>query len=229
VHYSTDYVFDGSKRTPYLETDATRPLNVYGRTKLAGEQAIRDSGAAHLILRSSWVYATRGRNFLLTILRLATERPELRVVSDQTGAPTCAVDLAQATAKILAAICAQNPVELGRSFASFSGTYHLTAAGQTTWHGFAQAILEQAPALARDSSWFAAATQGRPLIAKRIVPITTAEFHSLAPRPAYSVLSNLRLARTFHISLPDWPTQLRQCLARALANQELQSIPPDKP
>lgn len=212
VHYSTDYVFDGAKCTPYLETDATNPLNVYGKSKLAGEQAIRESGAAHLILRSSWVYATRGKNFLLTILRLAAEREELRVVSDQTGAPTCAWNLAQATAKILAAIWPWDAAKLERSIGSLSGTYHITAAGQTTWHGFAQAIREKAPALAGNAAWFAIATQGRPLIARRIVPITTAEFGAPALRPAYSVLSNQRLAQTFRVSLPDWSTQLERCL-----------------
>ena len=225
VHYSTDYVFDGAKRTPYLETDATNPLNVYGESKLAGEQAIRDSGAAHVILRSSWVYAARGKNFLLTILRLAAEREELRVVSDQTGAPTCAWDLAQATAKVLAAIWPQDAAKLERSIGSLSGTYHITAAGQTTWHGFAQAILQQAPTLAGHSAWFTAATKGRPLIARRIVPITTAEFDAPAPRPAYSVLSNRRLTQTFRVSLPEWATQLEHCLQRQTAADKPQASP----
>ena len=217
VHYSTDYVFDGAKRTPYLETDATNPLNVYGQTKLAGEQAIRDSGATHLIFRTAWVYSTRGKNFLLTILRLATEREELRVVDDQAGAPTCAREIARATANILAELYKE--ARPNERFSAVSGTYHMTAAGETTWYHFAKAILQQAPstrhaaaaAVLPSSDWFAAATDGRPLIAKRIVPITTGEFRSPTRRPDYSVLSNLRLSQTFQVSLPDWNTQLRRC------------------
>src|SRR6267378_7093480 len=138
IHYSTDYVFDGVKRVPYDEADSANPINVYGKTKFAGEQAIRRSGVPYLIFRTSWVYATRGRNFLLTILRLATEREELRIVSDQVGAPTCASDVAAATAKIVAQV-----VERGSATSAFSevsGTYHLTAAGETTWYDFARAI-----------------------------------------------------------------------------------------
>lgn len=130
VHFSTDYVFDGSKKAPYVETDPLNPLNAYGRTKLAGEDAIRNSGAAHLIFRTSWVYATHGRNFLLTILRLATEREELKIVRDQIGAPTCAADIAAATARILASIYGRN--DDTRAFSKVSGTYHMTAAGETT-------------------------------------------------------------------------------------------------
>jgi dTDP-4-dehydrorhamnose reductase len=211
VHFSTDYVFDGSNKAPYVETDSPNPLNAYGRTKLAGEEAIRDSGAAHLIFRTSWVYATHGRNFLLAILRFATEREELRIVRDQIGAPTCAADIAATTAKILTTIC-------GRSddtcpFSKVSGTYHMTAAGETTWYDFTKAILEEAAHASQDLSWFAAATQGRPLLARRIVPITASEYGSHTPRPAYSVLSNSRLTQTFGVALPDWRTQLRQCFA----------------
>lgn len=213
VHYSTDFVFDGAKKSPYLETDATNPLNVYGKSKLAGEQAIRDSGAFHLIFRTSWIYSTRGKNFLLTILRLATEREELKIVSDQLGAPTCAWDVARATTEILSRMSPRNQSELQRS-SSFSGTYHLTASGQTSWYEFARAILEKASTISSDVPWFAAATNGRPLITKRIVPIATEEFRSPARRPAYSVLSNLRLSETFHLTLPDWATQLQHCLAQ---------------
>jgi dTDP-4-dehydrorhamnose reductase len=211
VHFSTDYVFDGSKKVPYVETDSPNPLNAYGRTKLAGEQAIRDSGAPHLIFRTSWVYATRGRNFLLAILRLATEREELTIVCDQIGAPTCAHDIAVATTKILTGIYRQD--ECQRSISSLSGTYHMTAAGETSWYNFAKAILERAPTISRDVGWFAAATQGRPLIAKHIVPIPSEEFRSPTRRPNYSVLSNSRLAQTFQVSLSDWTTQLQCCLA----------------
>src|SRR5260221_2080299 len=136
VHYSTDYVFDGAKKLPYDEADSANPINVYGKTKFAGEQAIRSSGVSHLIFRTSWVYATRGRNFLLTILRLATEREELRIVNDQVGAPTCASDVAAATTKILSPICERNNGWF--VFPEVSGTYHMSAAGQTTWHDFAK-------------------------------------------------------------------------------------------
>jgi len=211
VHFSTDYVFDGSTKAPYEETDATNPINVYGKTKLAGEEAIRDSGAAHLIFRTAWIYATRGRNFLLTILRLATEREELKIVRDQIGAPTCAADIAAATTKILTNIYARN--DGADEFSKVSGTYHMTAAGETTWYDFTKAILEEAAHASQDLSWFAAATQGRPLLARRIVPITASEYGSRTPRPAYSVLSNSRLTQTFGITLPDWRTQLHRCFA----------------
>src|SRR5216683_3922448 len=141
VHFSTDYVFDGSTKAPYEETDATNPINVYGKTKLAGEEAIRDSGAAHLIFRTAWIYATRGRNFLLTILRLATEREELKIVRDQIGAPTCAADIAAATAKILTNIYGRND---DAAFSKVSGTYNMTAAGEKTCCDFTKAILEEA-------------------------------------------------------------------------------------
>jgi dTDP-4-dehydrorhamnose reductase len=211
VHYSTDYVFDGSKRSPYNETDETKPLNVYGKSKLAGEQAIRASGASHLIFRTAWVYANRGRNFLLTILRLATEREELRIVCDQVGAPTCANDIAAATTKILAEIYRQGK---GQPFiSSISGTYHMTAAGETSWYNFAKAILEKAPSVFPNVPWFAAVTKGRPLIAKRILPISSEEFRSPTRRPVYSVLSNSRVSQIFHIALPNWTTQLECCFA----------------
>jgi dTDP-4-dehydrorhamnose reductase len=209
VHYSTDYVFDGSKKIPYDETDPANPINVYGRTKFAGEQAIRGSGVPHLIFRTAWVYATRGRNFLLTILHLATEREELRIVSDQIGAPVCASDLAVATSKILAGICERN--NGGFVFPEASGTYHMSAGGQTTWYDFAKAILENAGATSRDLGWFVAATRGRPLIARRVIPISTEEFPSPTHRPAYSVLSNSRLIQTFGVALPNWRAQLQRC------------------
>ena len=211
VHYSTDYVFDGTKRSPYNETDETNPLNVYGKSKLAGEQAIRASGASHLIIRTGWVYANRGRNFLLTILRLATEREELRIVRDQIGAPTCAADIAAATTKILTEMYTQDKSRTYMS--SISGTYHMTAAGETSWHNFATAILGKAQSVSPEVPWFAAATQGRPLIAKRILPISSDEFRSPTRRPIYSVLSNSRLSEIFHIELPNWTAQLQCCLA----------------
>ncbi len=209
VHYSTDYVFDGSKKTPYDESDAANPINVYGKTKFAGERAIRRSGVPHLIFRTAWVYATRGRNFLLTILHLATEREELRIVSDQVGAPTCASDVAAATSKILADTCENSNAAFGLPEAS--GTYHMSAAGQTTWYDFAKTILEKAGTTSPDLAWLAAATHGRPLVAQRVIPISTEEFRSPTHRPAYSVLSNSRLIQTFGVALPDWRTQLQRC------------------
>jgi dTDP-4-dehydrorhamnose reductase len=210
VHYSTDYVFDGSKKSPYTETDLPNPINVYGKSKLAGEQAIRQSGATHLILRTAWVYATRGRNFLLTILRLATQREELRIVNDQIGSPTWSHEIAAATVNILARFFKQD--DLLAPLSNVSGTYHMMAAGETTWYGFTNAILEAAAHVSRDASWFAAATGGKPLVTRRVVPISTAEYPTPASRPAYSVLSNSRLLREFGFELPDWRTQLHRCL-----------------
>jgi dTDP-4-dehydrorhamnose reductase len=209
VHYSTDYVFDGMKRVPYDETDSPNPINIYGKTKFAGEQAIRSAGVPHLIFRTAWVYATRGRNFLLAIVRLAAEREELRIVSDQVGAPTCATDLAAGTCKILAGISMRNRGQL--VFAEASGTYHMSAAGQTTWFNFAKRILEEAKANSRNLTWLADATKGRQLIAQRLTPISTEEFGAPARRPAYSVLSNSHLMQSFGLALPDWRSQLQRC------------------
>jgi dTDP-4-dehydrorhamnose reductase len=207
VHYSTDYVFDGLKTSPYDEDDPTSPQNAYGRTKLEGERAIQASGAAHLIFRTEWVYATEGKNFLLTILRLATQREELKIVRDQIGAPTLNSEIARATAAILAQICAKDS---GLSaLAEVSGIYHLTAAGQTTWFDFTNAILEKAAKASSNLPWFAAATSGLPLLTRRVIPIAAAEYPTPAKRPAYSVLSNTRLNRTFSFQMPDWQSQLQ--------------------
>jgi len=211
LHFSTDYIFDGAKKAPYVETDPSNPLNAYGRTKLAGEEAIRNSGVAHLIFRTSWVYATYGRNFLLTILRLATEREELRVVGDQVGAPTCALDLAEAATRIVADMIAGDKRPF--AFSDANGTYHMTAAGQTSWYEFANAILEEARRAPQDLPWLASATMGRPLIARRVVPISTEEFPLPARRPANSVLSNARLKQVFGVTLPDWHMQLQKCFS----------------
>lgn len=224
VHYSTDYVFDGSKRSPYAEDDRTNPLSAYGRTKLAGEEAIRSSGVPHLILRTAWVYATSGKNFLLTVLRLASTREELRIVNDQFGAPTPARAIAEATTRLVEH-SKSDPVGFLEQNA---GTYHLTASGETTWYEFAVAILNAIQPLApaagsRDAAerpgipgWLAAATGGRPIVCKRVVPITTAEYPTPATRPAYSVLSNTRFASTFGFSLPDWRTQLAETIQPSL-------------
>jgi dTDP-4-dehydrorhamnose reductase len=207
VHYSTDYVFDGMKTAPYDEDDPANPQNVYGRTKLEGERAIQQSGVPHLIFRTAWVYGTRGRNFLLTILRLATQREELKIVCDQKGAPTWSHEIAKATAEILSQTCKGASSQF--AFPEVSGLYHLTAAGETTWYGFAEAILEKFSRHAPKAAWFSAATNQQPLITRHLIPITTDEYPTPARRPAYSVLSNARLNRTFGFCLPDWQTQLR--------------------
>jgi dTDP-4-dehydrorhamnose reductase len=180
VHYSTDYVFDGSGTRPYREDDATSPLGVYGESKLAGEDAIRASGARHMIFRTAWVYASHGKNFMRTMLRLAAERDELRVVADQIGTPTPAALIADVTASALA-----RPFER-------SGVWHLTAAGETTWHGFAEAIV--------------AAAHARGLIARapRVVPIATSDYPTAAKRPAYSCLDVSRIESDFGIRMPTW-------------------------
>ena len=206
VHYSTDYVFDGMKHSPYVEEDSTNPQNVYGRTKLEGELAVHESGAAHLIFRTAWVYGPHGRNFFLTILRLATQREELKIVNDQVGAPTSSKEIARATAKILEGIYASGP---SPSFPShMSGVYHMNAAGETNWFEFAKAILERAERMDSALPWFAAATNNSPLVARRVLPIPTKEYPTPARRPAYSVLSNAKLGRTFHLQLPHWQSQL---------------------
>ncbi|MGH9691649.1 MAG: dTDP-4-dehydrorhamnose reductase [Candidatus Acidiferrales bacterium] len=210
VHYSTDYVFDGLKTDPYEEDDPPKPLNVYGKTKLEGEQAIRNSGALYLIFRTSWVYATHGKNFLLTVLRLAAEREELRIVCDQNGAPTWSREIAAATARI---VTEREGRKSSSSFEECSGIYHMTAAGQTTWYEFAEAILEEVADMPQNVAWLAAATGSRPVIAKQIRPIATEEYPTPARRPSYSVLSNRRLLQTFGIQLADWRTQLGSAVA----------------
>ena len=206
VHYSTDYIFDGTNNAPYREDDEARPLNVYGRTKLRGERALRQSGASHLVFRTAWVYAEEGRNFLLTVLRLATEREELRIVQDQVGSPTWSRAIGEATTTILSQIYTREDSK--RHFRSISGTYHMTAGGQASWYDFGKAILEESRDHVLDAPWFTAATGRRPLIAKRVIPITTSEYPTAARRPSYSVLSNALLERTFSVQLPDWRAQL---------------------
>lgn len=192
IHYSTDYVFDGSKTMPYNEQDQTKPLGVYGQSKLAGEEAIRTVGADHLILRISWVYGARGRNFLRTIIRLAQERDELKVVADQRGGPTSSRAIANATAVML---------ENWRP--ERNGTYHLTCAGETSWHGFAQAILRFYESHRAAQNWPPLKVQADALQA-----ISTAEYPTPAARPTYSVLNNARLLTEFRISMPLWSEAL---------------------
>lgn len=191
IHYSTDYVFDGSKSSPYTEDDAPNPLGVYGQSKLAGEQAISAVQGQHLILRTSWVYSAHGRNFLLTMQRLLQEKPELRVVADQIGAPTWAGTIARST---LALIERWQAGEAGAW-----GTYHLTAQGETSWFGFAQAIGE------------ALRTQGKPCA--NLVPIPSSDYPTPATRPLNSRLDGQRLQREWGVSQPDWQTALHECLA----------------
>ena len=212
VHYSTDYVFDGAKNFPYDENDPPNPISVYGRTKLAGEQAVRDLGVDHLIFRTAWVYSTRGKNFLLTMLRLATQREELRIVCDQVGAPTWSREIAGATVKALQQIC--DPTAGTATWPERNGTYHMTAGGESNWYEFTQVILREAAQSPHSTAWFQAATNGKELITRRVIPITTAEYPTPARRPAYSVLSNAKLNRVFGIHSPDWRQQLNEVFSR---------------
>ena len=211
VHFSTDYVFDGANSSPYAENDSPNPISAYGRTKLVGEQAVADSGADHLIFRTEWVYSRRGKNFLLTILRLATQREELRIVCDQLGAPTWSRQIAGATVEALGQIC--NRTDETAAWSKRTGTYHMTAAGETSWYEFTQAILQEAAQSSNSAPWLQAATNGKELLTRRVVPITAADYPTAARRPAYSVLSNAKLNRVFGIQLPDWREQLRRAFA----------------
>jgi dTDP-4-dehydrorhamnose reductase len=211
VHYSTDCVFDGTKSTPYVEEDPPNPPNVYGKTKLEGELAIQHAGVPHLIFRTAWVYATRGQNFLLTILKLATQREELRIVQDQVGAPTWSREIARGTTEILTQLLRREGSAGG--FEAAIGVYHMTADGEASRYDFAKAILEEASKCEQAAPWFHAATNNLPLLTRRVIPITTKEHPAPARRPAYSVLSNARLAKTFQIQLPDWRSQLRATFA----------------
>ena len=181
VHFSTDYVFDGAKRKPYVEEDPAAPLGAYGRSKLAGETAIRASGARALIFRTGWLYSDRRENFVLTMRRLAAEKPELRVVNDQTGTPTWARSLAQAVAKI----CALAPSR--RDLGEGAPVYHATCGGETTRFDWVRAIVESVPGKSA-----------------KLTPVASAEFPSAARRPLYSVLSSEKLQRDFGVQLPDW-------------------------
>ncbi|MFI8582256.1 dTDP-4-dehydrorhamnose reductase [Ectopseudomonas khazarica] len=189
IHYSTDYVFDGSKNGAYHEDDASNPLGVYGASKLAGEQAVAASGCEHLILRTSWVYSRHGRNFLLTMQRLLQEREELKVVDDQIGAPTWAGSIAAASAELIQAWQQGN---------RHWGTYHLTNQGQTSWFGFAQAIAEHLRAA------------GKPCA--RLLPIPSSDYPTPARRPLNSCLDGTRLAHDWNLRLADWRQALQQCL-----------------
>ncbi len=197
IHYSTDFVFDGSASRPYREDDAANPLSVYGRTKLAGEQALAQADVAALIFRTGWVYGCRGRNFLLTIQRLARARDPLRIVDDQIGAPTWCRLLAEATAQIL---CAGGG-RITEHLREHGGIHHASCAGATSWCGFARRILELSSREESAGVW--------------VEPIETRDYPTPAARPAYSVLDNAKLFTTFGVQLPDW----EQALALALADQ----------
>ncbi|MDR5809795.1 dTDP-4-dehydrorhamnose reductase [Caballeronia sp. LZ019] len=192
IHYSTDYVFDGTKEGAYVEDDAVNPQNVYGKSKLAGEQAIAESGCDHLIFRTSWVYGGHGKNFLLTMLRLGAERDELGVVADQTGAPTWANTIATLTAHVVS----QSMSADHDWWKKKSGVYHLTASGSTSWHGFAQAIFEKS-SLAK-----------KPVVK----PIPASAYPTPAKRPANSRMSQRKLFDTFGIEAPDWADALDLCM-----------------
>ncbi len=194
IQLSTDYVFDGAKASPYVETDETAPLSVYGASKRAGEQAVAAANPQHVILRTSWVYSADGANFLRTMLRLARERSVLRVVDDQHGSPTHADDIAAGI------------VTVARALASGEGTagvFHMTAAGETTWCGFARAILA------------ASADLGGPSVP--VAPITTAQYQTPAARPQNSRLDCTKIADVYGIRLPEWQTQIRNCVSDELA------------
>ena len=187
VHYSTDYVFDGRKVGPYVEDDPTNPLSVYGQSKLEGERAIQAVDCRHVILRTAWVYAARGKNFMLTIMRLARERPELRVVNDQFGAPTSAWAIADATAAIVGAVSRGSGAQ---------GIFHLTAAGRASWFDFAELIVK-------------ASGPPHPIVH----PIPASEYPTPAQRPGNSCLDNAKLARVFGITLADWRVEAQRILA----------------
>ncbi len=194
VHYSTDYVYDGTKTTPYVEDDQPNPLGAYGRCKLAGDQAVQQSGVQHLIFRLCWVYGARGLNFMLTMMRLAREREKLRIVGDQYGCPTWSRMIAETTALAL------KQVIPAADKSGFTGAYHLAATGCTSWHGFASSIIGLMP------------EEGKKC--KQIDKISTSEYPLPAKRPAYSVLCCEKLERTFGLKLPDWEESLKEVLEK---------------
>ncbi len=196
VHYSTDYVFDGAKEEPYIETDEAKPINAYGRTKLAGEQAIQSSGCDYLIFRTSWVYASRGHNFLLTMLKLAQERVELSIVNDQIGSPTSARLIADTTV-----LCVQQAIKEKLVGIFSSDLYHLTTSGHTSWHGFTKEIIK-----------LASNSLDLPLTIKELKAIPTSDYPTLAIRPMNSQLALTKLESVFTIKMPDWRNELELCI-----------------
>lgn len=194
VHFSTDYVFDGTGRSLWREDDPTGPLSVYGRSKLAGESAVRSAGGAHLVVRTAWVYAAQGANFMRTMIRLAREREALRVVSDQWGTPTTA----RTIASVLVEILGQREADLSNVFARAKGLVHLTNSGSTSWHGFASAIVE------------GLRSRGVPLKAAEVVPIATKDYPTKATRPAHSRLDLTRLNEAYGLVPPEWERALAE-------------------
>ena len=199
IHYSTDYVFDGTKDAPYVESDRTSPLNVYGRSKLAGELAIASIAVPHFIFRTSWVYGLRGKNFLLTMLKLARERSELKIVNNQVGSPTWSLTIAQATAQILAQSVRQDAGDFSEFMGPRSGIYHLTSTGKTSWYGFAKMIFE-----------LTAGSEARVL--RSVVPIGSEFYPSPVNRPNYSLLDVGQVERSFGLRLPSWDEALTVAL-----------------
>lgn len=209
VHFSTDYVFDGTNVLPYRESDAPNPISAYGRSKLAGETAVRKAGGPHYIFRTSWVYSAAGSNFVLTMLRLARERSEVRIVDDQIGAPTWARFIAEATAQIVSRGAGNGTADW-----KHCGLYHLTAAGAVSWFGFAQAIFHEAR------------TRNPGMRLPELIPIPSSDYSLPARRPANSRLDTTQLSAAFGISPPDWQKMLRQCMVEfAPADFELKENP----
>lgn len=202
IHYSTDYVFDGDKAAAYLEDDEPRPLNVYGRTKLAGDMAILAAGGSHTILRVSWVYGLTGQNFAKTILRLAAERDELRIVADQIGAPTSAELIADVTSRIVNLYAERN--KLGTDSGELSGIFNLAPASHVSWHGYAVELIKES------------VRQGHRLrtAADRIIPIPSQDYAAVAPRPKNSLLDTRKIRRLLSIDFPDWQEDVRRFVAR---------------
>ncbi len=192
IHYSTDYVYDGGKKSPYTENDSTNPINVYGRTKLEGDKAILSSGVPSIILRTSWIYGWRGNNFLLTILGLLREKKELNVINDQHGAPTWSHFIAEITAQIIA----QGGDDIRNYIGEKSGIYHMTPSGSTTWHGFAKVIAENDPSKMEH-------------VCKAIRPMNASDYSTIAARPANSILGHSKFEATFNLSLPKWDMPLK--------------------
>lgn len=215
IHYSTGYVFDGSAGAPYTEEDRPNPQSVYGRSKLAGEEAIAAAGARALILRTNWLFGASGRNFMLTVLGLARGPEPVRIVDDQIGAPTWSRLVAEATATIAGRFRAAN----SRAAGALQGgaIYHLTAAGSASWCQFAQAILDEYAAALQTEPLNGEQSSRQPLKSARAIPIRTADYPTPARRPAYSVLDGARLARTFGIRLPDWRVGLSLAMRDYLA------------
>jgi len=207
IHYSTDYVFDGSNKNPYIEDDKPNPINIYGKTKLAGEEAIEKSGCPHLILRTSWVYGLRGKNFLKTMMKLLGERKEINVVNDQIGSPTWSRLIAEATALIVA----QGVRDIYTFMAEHSGIYHLTSSDKTSWYGFVEAIRRLD------------ANKGEH-ICQRVQPIPTDDYPTPAKRPKYSVLDNNKINRVFGVQLPQWEDALAMVLADLEAVNERRKL-----